>query len=236
MKTTRPRCFRLSVKGQSVGKLGAFVIALNEDRFILDAIRPALEVFPDLTVVDLGSTDDTVDKARSTGASVIVNKMIHPRDFPVIKNEHSDKHEKVIWIDADEIYSVPALEELKKRTENLEPYKGIRTAYKMVMESGKNIFISNELFSAGVKGHDVSYFHFLRAAPNDCLHPRTDSVRAGGRNKLEADFNYYFWHCVLMDRSSKKEDTARAKKRAIRLEEFNRLCTWEKVDCFPWKQ
>lgn len=214
--------------------LGVYICALNEDRFILDCIKPALEVFPDLTVIDLGSTDNTIDKVRSQGVSLICEKMNHPSNFPVIKNKHSDKHEKVIWIDADEIYPVPALEKLKRDIENPGPYKGIRTSYKMI-KSDKGLWISNEIFSAGVKAHYTSYFYYVRAAPNDYIRPRNYSVYAGSKKKSTPDFDYYFWHCVLMNRSSKKEDTARSKKRAVRLGEFDKLCTWVKLEEFPWE-
>lgn len=213
--------------------LGVYVCALDEDRFIIDCLKPALEVFPDISVVDLGSTDDTIDKVRSLGVPVFCEKLAHPREFPDVKNKYSDKHEKVIWIDPDEIYPVDALEKLKYNIENPGDYMGFRTAYKQVKEDDRGIWVSNETFSAGVKAHIVSYYYYARAYPNDSLHPRKGSIHGSRKSKAAADFDNYFWHCVLMNRSSKKENTARAKKRAVRINEFSH-CTWTRFDKFPW--
>jgi hypothetical protein len=213
--------------------LGIYVVASNEDRFIIDCLKPALGVFPDIAVIDINSTDDTADKARSLGVPVFYEKQEHPRQFPDIKNKYSDKHEKVIWIDADEIYPIPVLEKLKRDIENPGDYMGFRTAYKQVKEDEQGVWVSEEVFSAGVKAHIVSYYYYVRAYPNDSLHPREGSLHGSRKSKAAADFNYYFWHCVLMNRSSEKENTARAKKRAIRMNEFAH-CNWIKLEKFPW--
>ncbi|MCW5939173.1 MAG: glycosyltransferase [Fimbriimonadaceae bacterium] len=78
------------------------MIVKNEERVIRDCLESAMPFFSQTVVVDTGSTDRTVEIARSMGAEVYV----HPWEdsFSVARN-HSLAHAKgqwVFWLDADD--------------------------------------------------------------------------------------------------------------------------------------
>lgn len=90
-------------------KISAVVQTYNASRH-LDRCLGALHVFDEILVVDMESTDDTLDIARRHGARVIVkergeHRIVEAyRDFAI----HAAAHDWVIVVDSDEIVP-PAL-------------------------------------------------------------------------------------------------------------------------------
>ena len=82
-------------------KLSAFIIAKNEAHRIKRAIDSIRDVASEVIVVDSGSTDDTVEIAKSLGAKVIFNEWlgyVNQKSYA----ESLCKHNWVLNIDADE--------------------------------------------------------------------------------------------------------------------------------------
>jgi len=85
-------------------KISAIVQTYNAEKH-LDKCLAALEVFDDILVVDMESTDSTIDIARRHGAKVVVKERGEHRiteayrDFAI----HEAENDWVIVVDADEI-------------------------------------------------------------------------------------------------------------------------------------
>ncbi|NLB13672.1 MAG: glycosyltransferase family 2 protein [Gammaproteobacteria bacterium] len=91
--------------------ISVFMISLNEEDRIEKSIRSAFKVSDDVIVVDSGSTDRTIEIARSWGARVVHN------DWPgygMQKRFAQDlcRHDWVLNLDADEVISDPLAEEI----------------------------------------------------------------------------------------------------------------------------
>ena len=93
-------------------KLSVGIITYNEENRIgrtLDAVR---EIADEIIIVDSGSTDRTVEIAKSKGADVYVEKWkgYGPQKNSVLKKS---KGEWVLLIDADEVISTKLKEKIK---------------------------------------------------------------------------------------------------------------------------
>ncbi len=94
--------------------LSAVIIAKNEAHQIERCIEALLQVTEDITVIDSGSTDKTIEKASALGANVIKHNWI---GYAQNKNYGNSvaKHNWILSIDADEVLS----KELIKAIQNL---------------------------------------------------------------------------------------------------------------------
>lgn len=84
-------------------RIVAAMIAKDEGRFIQGAVRSALRLCDAVVVYDTGSSDDTVEKARSAGATVVEGEW--RQDFAWARNQAIDAAGEADWIlslDADE--------------------------------------------------------------------------------------------------------------------------------------
>jgi glycosyltransferase involved in cell wall biosynthesis len=83
-------------------KISVLVVTLNEERRLRDCLS-SLKLFDDVIVVDLGSTDQSVEIAQSLGFKVITHpwvpivEMVFPALLPIMK------YDWVIRVDPDEI-------------------------------------------------------------------------------------------------------------------------------------
>lgn len=83
-------------------KLTVVILTKNESTNIVDCIANAKEVGDDVLVIDSGSTDDTVQLAKTAGARVVFRKW--DEDFAAQRNfatENTDA-EWILYLDADE--------------------------------------------------------------------------------------------------------------------------------------
>ncbi len=82
--------------------LSACLIVKDEERFIGNAIRSLLPIAEEVIVYDTGSTDNTLEIARSLGAKVIEGEW--RGDFAWARNQalSACRGKWIVWIDADE--------------------------------------------------------------------------------------------------------------------------------------
>lgn len=84
--------------------LSAVIIAKNEAHQIERCIKAVLQVTADVVVVDSGSTDGTVEIARSLGAKVVVHEWIGYAQNKNYGNTFA-QHDWILSVDADEVLS-----------------------------------------------------------------------------------------------------------------------------------
>jgi len=215
--------------------LGVYITAKDDDQFIADVIRPVLGVFPQAKAIDLGSRDHTIREMRSTGITVLEMPVEHGRDYTVLKNKMSKKHDWVFWVDSDEVYPLPCLERMKAfiniRADFPDKHpQTVRISWKMIKKEKNRYFVSNETKVNGHKAHESKRYEYGRAWPLEVL-------RGDESAKEPAEFNgIWCWHAVLLQRSSLPEPTARMKKRISKVDPYNQEFTWTQVEELPWQQ
>ncbi|NLL12489.1 MAG: glycosyltransferase [Fibrobacter sp.] len=111
-RSTNNRC-------RTPGTLSICMIVKNESALLGRCLQSVREAADEIVVVDTGSSDSTVDIAKSFGAVVIETKW--QNDFAQARNislQHASG-QWILWLDADDVVpqeSIPGLKELKKRT------------------------------------------------------------------------------------------------------------------------
>ncbi len=91
--------------------ISAFIITKNEEKRLSKAILSIKDLVDEVIVIDSGSTDGTVDLAKSLGAKTIYNEWpgyVAQKSF----GEDLCKHEWILNIDADEELSQELKEEI----------------------------------------------------------------------------------------------------------------------------
>jgi glycosyltransferase involved in cell wall biosynthesis len=99
--------------------LSCCIITQDEGDRIERCIRAALQIADEVIIVDSGSTDDTVEKARSLGAKVFYN----PWDGFGPQKRHAEECASNDWIlnlDADEVLTDDLVDEIKHLLHNAE--------------------------------------------------------------------------------------------------------------------
>ncbi|GBD03763.1 SPBc2 prophage-derived glycosyltransferase SunS [bacterium HR19] len=93
--------------------LSVAIITLNEENFIGDCIKSTLDIADEIVVVDSFSSDKTAEISESLGAKVIRRAF---DDFSEQKNFALNmcKNDWVLFLDADELLSEKARQEIKK--------------------------------------------------------------------------------------------------------------------------
>lgn len=218
-----------------------YVTTLNEECLISYTLEALLRVFPpkQIEVIDIGSEDATLSRIPS---SVKVHTVPLPHSenrgqlFTALKNEYSAKQGLVLWVDGDEIYPTSSLERVKKWVEgeqNCPSQTGCRLYWRILREKDSKLECSREFLSAGPKLFNTSKLRFKRAWPKEVtvkLDPDYPDVEPKG------SFNgVWFWHGVLLKRSSIGESGMRYKKRQTKEYLYSQHLSWDTLDCFPWE-
>lgn len=86
----------------AVSSFSAVVLTLNEIRNIEECLRSLQQITPDILVVDSGSTDGTVERARELGARVIFHEFTTHADQWKFALHEPLRGEWVIALDADQ--------------------------------------------------------------------------------------------------------------------------------------
>lgn len=218
-----------------------YISTLDEDRLIPYTIASLLQVFPpeQIEVIDLGSKDQTL-------ARIPKDVKTHQVDLPAtdvgaffteLKNEYSRRQEWVLWVDGDEIYPASSLLKVKAWVEGAQAgdhdHAGERLYWRILKDNDGQWSCSNEYLSAGPKLFNSNYRGFRRAWPKEVSYrfdKRTPSVRH------KSEFNdIWFWHGVLLNRSSRGEQTGRRKKRQHKEANYNNFMTWSELTAPPWE-
>lgn len=227
--------------------LGVYITLKNDDIFIADVIKPVAEVFPQVKIIDLESTDNSIEEVKKTGVPYTIHKDINGEGFTNLKNFYSKKHDWVVWIDSDEIYPVFSLLRMKELIESgnnavinwpvnkrtFIPYeyrKTVRCSWQLIREENGELFIANELRMNGHKAFDSRLYTFIDPWPAEVLY---GNEHLKGSKKI--DNGVWCWHAVLLDRSSTGDYGQRNKKRQGKLAEYIPQYEWLKINQFPWR-
>ncbi len=98
-------------------KLSVVILAKNEENTIGRAIRSVKNIADEILVIDSGSTDKTVEKAKEEGATVIFNKWEgYPKQVQFGINKAKNMY--VLVIDADEEVSEKLQKSIKQALSN----------------------------------------------------------------------------------------------------------------------
>lgn len=233
--------------------LGVYISTLNEEVLIEAALKNLVKVFPQVEVIDLGSTDSTLDIIERL--NVPINKHVlnfalsskytldtPGREWVRLKNKYADKHDWILLLDGDEIFDEDNLLKLKAKAGVEDPYTAYHIGWKMLRETGTQKQISNMLPS-GTKLFKSSHYYFKRGWPEEALVTKRSNLRNRPKGDLRllqpiSDSKYkcdiWCWHGVLLNRSSLPEATARRKKREERYNYYDTQLEWEDIDKWPW--
>lgn len=217
-----------------------YITTLNEENLIAYTIEALLKVFPiqQLTVIDLGSVDATLDRIPS---SIEVLSEILPRGngeagpfFTQMKANYSGGQEWVLWVDGDEIYPTSSLLKMVKWLEDAQAgrhdEKALRLYWRTLNMMGGKMQVSKEYMSAGPKLFNSKYFSFKRAWPKEVIYRLSDTTLPVSHKK---EFNgIWFWHGVLLERSN-IQATARNKKLSTKRDRYEKYLSWRDTDA-PW--
>lgn len=113
-KTKEQLLMEMSAKKFGAMKISACWIARNEEKNLPRSIESVKGVVDELIVVDTGSTDGTIDAARSLGATVIESEWAD--DFSTPRNlalEHATG-DWIIFLDADEYFPEGAEQNIRQ--------------------------------------------------------------------------------------------------------------------------
>ena len=105
-------------------RISACIIAKNEERCIARGIKSYLHIVDEVILVDTGSTDRTIEKAKQLGSKVKVFHFEWINDFAAAKNYALDqvnpKADWVLFLDADEWFPEGMAVKLKAAAEILQ--------------------------------------------------------------------------------------------------------------------
>lgn len=130
-------------------KLSLCLAVYNEEKNIHYPLDSAVDLVDEVVVVDGGSTDRTIEIAKSYGKKVRIIKTTNPQNFHINKQKAIDiaSGEWILQLDADEELSP----ELKKEISNFIPPKaGQISNYSGYNIPRKNWFLTRFLMKGGV--------------------------------------------------------------------------------------
>ena len=225
--------------------LGVYISTLDEEVFIEAALKNLVKVFPQTMVIDLGSTDKTMEIVKRLGVPYRQHVLKpatakYSLDGPAqqwiaLKNEYADKHDWILLLDGDEIFDEENLRKLKATFESNDGHTAYHISWRMCREVDGVKQVSNPIPS-GTKLYKSSDYYFKRGWPCETLkrNPAVANPRHRGRD-IKEECDIWCWHCVLLPRTnSVPERTARRKKREGRRKFYDTQLEWENVDKWPW--
>jgi glycosyltransferase involved in cell wall biosynthesis len=211
--------------------VGVYITVLDDEYNISACVRNVKKVFPRVEVIDLGSRDSTINKVKDLGVPVHEFKKVDGAMFTRIKNEFSEKHDWVVWIDSDEIYLPGCLEDMKAKIRNTK-HESIRVSWRLIKEEAGQIYMSNSLLINGCKAYNTNKFRFKRAWPREVLEDLDENVSKEPKHHFNGIWCY---HMVLLPRSSQPENRARERKRKERARIYDEL-EWLKISEIPFER
>ncbi len=218
--------------------LGVYVSTMNEESFIEDTMRDVVKVFPQVEVIDLGSTDMTLECLHRFNVPVHqhtlpVKKYKHDplgpgQEWTALKNLYASKHDWVLFIDGDEIYNEENLLKLKALAGD-ETFTAWRVGWKTMRETPAGGFQVAKTIINGAKLYKSSDYRFHRGWPNEVLKPvGTD------KKQPKEDCDVWCWHGVLFPRTSTVPEHGQRKKKRLGKEVEYENLEWEGSTKWPW--
>ena len=218
--------------------LGVYVSTLNEESFIEDTMKNVVTVFPQVEVIDLGSTDTTLEcllrfKAPIHQHTMPVKQYKHDPNGPgqewtALKNLYAAKHDWVLFIDGDEIFDEDNLCKLKALAGD-ETFTAYRVGWKTMRETVDGFQVAKTIVN-GAKLYKSSDYLFHRGWPNEVLKP----IDKHHKKQPKGDCDVWCYHAVLFPRTSTvPEAQQRKKKRLGKIIDYENL-EWEDSVKWPW--
>lgn len=198
------------------------LVVRNEEYFISYVIAPLVWEFPNVVMIDTGSTDETVNIARQTANAIrkgrlsIIQKNL--KDEAVRIGDAKNHLMNVLatpymfLVDGDEIWPRDQIQIVKKYVETIDPN------LECCMVTGRNVFPNkdNSLFESldGNMSSDRVFRKDVRWVELEYPfegHDLDGKVKRGVVGQIPA----YYWHTRHLLRSSKEQDAYfRDKKRS----------------------
>ncbi len=218
--------------------LGVYVTTMDEEVLIESVLRPVIEVFPQVEVIDVGSRDNTlqvidqfdvpVHKYNLRGLNTKKDGNVAGQEYERLKNVYADKHEWCIFIDGDEIYNIENLNMIKEKAGNPE-HTAYRVGWKMVREQNGQKQIAPTKIN-GCKLFKTSEYYHRRAWPYEVLQAKNADNR-----EPKQKHSIWCWHGVLLQRSkSVTEHPVRLARRLNKAESYARELQWTNISEWPW--
>ncbi len=156
-------------------KLSLCLAVYNEEKNIHYPLGSGIDLVDEVVVVDGGSTDKTVEIAKSYGKKVRIIETTNPKNFHINKQKAVDaaKGEWILQLDADEELSPELKKEISSATCRYNGYYIPR----------KNWFLSRFLMKGGVYPDYV-----LRLYKKEGAHFNTDEVHENIKIKGEVGY------------------------------------------------
>ena len=180
-------------------KLSVCIISFNEEKNIRYPLDSAYDFADEIILIDGGSTDDTVNVAKSYGEKVKIFNFDNPKNFLRNKQRAIEKAqgEWIFQLDADEAVS----EELKKEIKSIitGPIKGKNSDFDIRASnliSGywiprKNLFLNRFLMKGGVYPDSVLRLYKKEGAKFDLNHLHENVVIKGEVGYLKNAILHY---------------------------------------------
>ena len=180
VKSKEQLLFEMSAKKFGALKISACWIARNEEKNLPRSIESVKGTVDELIVVDTGSTDGTINSARSLGATVIETEWAD--DFSTPRNlalEHATG-DWIIFLDADEYFPEGAANTIRQSIQLAVQRRKIALLIKLVnidVNKGNELIDSTYLCRVFKRGlHYVGRIHEEFNKPVDKILPVPDNV------------------------------------------------------------
>lgn len=216
--------------------LGVYINCRNEDLFIRPCINAVKKVFPEVKVLDTGSTDDSVKFARKLKVPVY-SEEVQGTEYSEFRNQFLKLHDWVFFIDADEIYPENSLLQLRDKiyNGNHKYCKTYNALWKLIkFDQGKLWMTSHnfELCHPSVTFRADRYY-YSRPWPTEVLRRKVGARKGLREPRLGTDQNVWCWHLTLLNRSSEPEPRWRKKARWHSFHEYSEKFNWDPINRLP---
>ena len=149
--------------------LGVGVWLYNDEYLVKDCVSSIAEVFDQVKVFDIGSTDHSLEIVKKLGVPVIelgAKGKLDGKEYIDIKRGIHSKYDYVFCVDADEIYPKEALLSLRDVIQEKPPR--VHGFWKMLKFKGDELLCSG-LHNCGEIAWDTSLYDLRRIWPHEVL-------------------------------------------------------------------
>ncbi len=155
-------------------KLSLCIPTYNEEENLHIALDSAYDIADEVVIVDGGSTDKTLDVARSYGEKIKIYEVDNPPNFLVNKQRAIEKAhgEWILQLDADEAISAELKNEILRLIHNPGDYEGF-------FIPRKNYFLGRYLMKGGVYPDSVLRLYKRKGAHFKLVHVHEHVVVKG---------------------------------------------------------
>jgi len=212
--------------------LGVYVTCVNEENLIKVNVEAVRRVFPQVEVIDLGSTDDTQFVLDRLGVTTHFEGQMDGAKYTQLKNDFSTKHDWVLWVDGDEVWPEESLNRLKGNWKaNLHRLTALRIAWRYLVVVDGEIYESESLVN-GPKMFNVKVHSFVHPWPYETTNGSKDT-----RQPRKHAGRQWCWHGKMLNRSSKSESSREEKREDYytSFHDHHKNVTWKRLSRLPFK-